>query len=288
MFGAAHRLYSRARHQVGVTGKIIKGELQNPPWRPPGHYYSPRTSASDRERAKSTLRDPVGVLMNEAGQVELARRLRFEVPREARWRREGNFMFGPNDASILRSVLLDRRPRRVIEVGSGFSTAVMLDVAETDLPDLQITCVEPYADRLRSLMRPGDAERVTLIEKPVQDIEPDDLVRDLEPGDIFFIDSTHVAKAGSDVLHLFLHTLPLIPSGIMVHVHDIFWPFEYPGEWIDERRDWNESYFLHAFLMNNSDWTVQLFGSWLWHAHPDVAAPGTESQSPASFWMIRN
>jgi predicted O-methyltransferase YrrM len=196
-------------------------------------------------------------------------------------------MYGPADASVLRSMLLDRRPQRVVEIGSGYSTAVTLDVAEEALPDLEITCVEPYADRLRSRLRAGDRDRLTLVERPVQEVEPARLVEGLEPNDIFFIDSTHVVKAGSDVAHLFLHTLPLVPPGVVVHVHDIFWPFEYPDEWLRLGRDWTESYLLQAFLAFNGAWEVLLFNSWLWAEHPELAAPGTEAEHPGSIWLRR-
>ena len=275
------------RRRLARLRGVVRGERANPAYVPAGHYYSPRTSTADIARAKASRRPPAGIELRFDEQVALAERLRFTVPPIGRWSMDGNVMYGPADAAILRAMLLDLRPRRVVEVGSGFSTAVMLDVAADELPELTITCVEPYADRLRSRLLPGDDERLTLVEKPVQDVDPAELVAGLETDDILFIDSTHVLKAGSDVAHLFLHTLPLVPKGVVVHVHDIFWPFEYPDAWLDKRRDWTEAYLLQAFLAHNRDWEIVLFSSWLWQEHPSLAAPGTADEHPGSVWLRR-
>ena len=84
----------------------------------------------------------------------------------------------------------------------------------------------------------------------------------LEAGDILFIDSSHVSKVGSDVNFLFFEVIPRLKRGVMVHIHDIFLPDEYPKVWvIDQGRNWNEQYLLQAFLQFNSDWEV------VWAAH---------------------
>jgi hypothetical protein len=100
---------------------------------------------------------------------------------------------------------------------------------------------------------------------------------ELEAGDFLFIDSTHVVKAESDVVWLFLHVLPHLKPGVIVHVHDILWPFEYPEEWLRERRDWTEGYLVHAFLAGNAEWEILLFSSWLWQCHPELAAGKTNT-----------
>lgn len=279
-------MQQRARQRATRTVRAILGELRRPSWQAPGHYYSPIPSADDVERATRNRRVPVGVQMDEAEQRHFAAELTLAHPSERRWS-ASNGMFGSADASILRSVLLHFRPKRIVEVGSGFSTALMLDVAEEQLSDMQITCIEPYTDRLRSRLLPQDHERLNIIESSVQDIEPSELIAGLGSGDIFFIDSTHVVKAGSDVCHLILHTLPLLPVGAIVHVHDIFWPFEYPDKWLHEGRSWTEAYLLQAFLSHNEDWKILLFGSWLWETHIELAPPGTENDHPGSIWLQR-
>ena len=257
-----------ALHALRVI-RAVRHDAVRPPYTAPGHYYSPQTSPEDIERAVTTRQSPAGVDLRVADQLALAAELDLSPPDEGRWV-DGNGMFDAADAAMLRAMMLRNRPRRMVEIGSGYSTALALDVAGSSLPELHITCVEPYPDRLRSRLRPGDDQRITLIERPVQDLAPEALAPGLAPGDIFFIDSTHVAKAGSDVLWLFLRTLPLIPPGVLVHVHDIQWPFEYPDEWLRERRDWTETYLLHAFLIANSQWRIELWGDWLLTEHPEV------------------
>lgn len=171
-----------------------------------------------------------------------------------------NYLGGPfpyGDAITLRAMIGHYRPRRIIEIGSGYSTACMLDSAEhASLPALDITCIEPDPSRLRSLLKDGDLESLHLIERPVQDVS-EEIVDTLQENDFLFIDSTHVMKTGSDVHFEFFHLLPRIRPGVIVHFHDIMFPFEYPDEWIfDSNYSWNETYVLRAFLMFNREFRV--------------------------------
>jgi hypothetical protein len=135
-------------------------------------------------------------------------------------------------------------------------------------------------------MKESDHKKLTLLPKPVQDV-PIDVYSQLTSGDILFIDSTHVVKAGSDVNWLFLHVLPQLAPGVVVHVHDVFWPFEYSTAWLTEHRDWTEDYLLHAFLIGNSSWEIMLFSSWLWHRHPELVPAHLVDQEPGSIWLRR-
>jgi hypothetical protein len=95
-----------------------------------------------------------------------------------------------------------------------------------------------------------------LLELKVQDVQLAEFAR-LQAGDILFIDSSHVAKTGSDVLHLYFEVLPRLAPGVRIHVHDIFLPFDYPRRWVlDENRSWNEQYLLRALLMYSSRFKV--------------------------------
>lgn len=172
----------------------------------------------------------------------------------------GPYQWG--DAITLRMMINHYRPRRIVEIGSGYSTACMLDsFSHASVHDSRVTCIEPYPDRLRSLLRPADYEKLTIIEQAVQEI-PSDIVEELEPNDILFIDSTHVMKTGSDVHYEFFTLLPKVRSGVVVHFHDITFPFEYPSEWIFERNySWNEAYVLRAFLMYNAEFEVVFWNS---------------------------
>ena len=117
--------------------------------------------------------------------------------------------------------------------------------------EIQCTFIEPHPKLLKSLLKQGDLERIEIVPRPLQDVDLE-LFESLRANDILFIDSTHVAKIGSDVNRIFFEILPALATGVYVHFHDIFYPFEYPREWIYEGRAWNEAYMLRAFLMYNA------------------------------------
>ena len=261
----------------------MAADLRRPPYVAPGHYYSPTTTASDVERAVRAKRRPAGVDLREQEQLDLVRRLQPAEPPRRRW--EPHTMFGGLDAAVLRALLLDLRPAHFYEVGSGYSTAVVLDAAEDELPDLRVTCVEPNPERLLSRLRPGDRERLTLVQALVQDVAPEDIAAALAPGDVLFIDSTHVVKAGSDVVWLLLHTLPLLAPGVVVHVHDVHWPFEYEDPWLREGRDWTEAYLLQAFLAHNAAWELLLFNSFLAEEHREALPAALRGAAAGSVWL---
>ena len=146
-----------------------------------------------------------------------------------------------------------------------------------------MTCIEPYPERLN-----GAGPVVTLIQKRVEEIDVD-FFSCLGARDILFIDSSHTVKFGSDVCYEFLEILPRLAPGVWVHVHDIFFPHDYPAEWLIERRlALNEQYLLEAFLSFNEHFKVTLANYWLCLDHGDDAArlwPSTAGAS--SLWMQR-
>jgi hypothetical protein len=163
-----------------------------------------------------------------------------------------NSQFSWLDARALFCFLLHWRPKRVIEVGSGYSSLLMSDVKRRFLPNLQLQCVEPYP---RPFLRRHDLG-FELLETFVQKV-PVQVFESLEAGDLLFIDSSHVCKTGSDVNYLYLQILPRLKPGVRVHIHDIFLPFEYLKEWVfDENRSWNEQYLLQALLMHSTAFKV--------------------------------
>lgn len=170
--------------------------------------------------------------------------------------------FPHGDVLALRAMMVDYRPKRIVEIGSGFSTAAMLDAADEFGIDCGITCIEPHPERLNALLRADDRDRVTLIQQDVQKV-PIDLFKSLSAGDILFIDSTHVMKTGSDVHYELFHILPTLGEGVLVHIHDIQYPFEYPPQWIyDLNYSWNEIYAVRAFLMYNSAFKIVFWNSY--------------------------
>ena len=153
------------------------------------------------------------------------------------------------DAEVLFCMLRHLRPNRVVEIGSGFSSLITAEVnRQFRYGAMEFTCIEPYP---RQFLIDGVPGVTSLIRKKVQRMDPSFFSR-LGAGDVLFIDTSHVAKAGSDVNYLFFEILPSLQSGVLVHIHDIFLPDEYPKHWvIDQGRNWNEQYVVRAFLQYN-------------------------------------
>ena len=183
------------------------------------------------------------------------------------------------DATLYYCLLRHFKPKLVLEVGSGYSTLFARRAGMG-----QLEAIEPYP--FAWLQNTVDR----LIELPVQDVPLSEFQR-LQKNDVLFIDSTHVCKIGSDVNYLFLNVLPKLNPGVVVHVHDIFLPFEYPQSWVqDQQIYWNEQYLLAALLLHSKDWKVLAANHWLGRTcenemrqlFPDVPVPGG-----GSFWMVK-
>jgi hypothetical protein len=143
----------------------------------------------------------------------------------------------------------------------------------------QVTFVEPYPVRLHSLLSDDDRKKVKILTCPVQDA-PLEIFEQLGENDILFIDSSHVAKIGSDVAFIFLRILPRLKKGVLVHFHDIFFPYSYPLDWVLEGRAWNESLFLRAFLSCNNQFAVLAFNPFAGCSFPDFLA-----NTGGSIWL---
>ncbi|MCW5713958.1 MAG: class I SAM-dependent methyltransferase [Bauldia sp.] len=244
------------------------------PAHPAGHYYSPVVDPRELVGARAPHRaiepkDIPGIDLN----IEEMRRWWHEVavlvaatpfpPKEhPNWRYyPGNGSYPIGDAVTLRAMMAQYRPKRIVEVGSGYSSAAMLDTIDEFGLSTAITCIEPYADRLRGRLRAGDERHLRILEQPVQAV-PLAEFRALDADDILFIDSTHVLKTGSDVHFELFSILPVLKPGVIIHFHDIPYPFEYPDIWIFERQySWNEVYAVRAFLMNNNSYRVMFMNN---------------------------
>jgi predicted O-methyltransferase YrrM len=275
--------YARFAHrlQAGLETCIDPQNLAAVSAFPPGHFYSPLLDVRHVDEQRGMAHDGPemweNVPLRAAEQEAFFRELLPTCPPLAfppakspgfRYYTENTF-FCEADAYTLSAILRHARPKRLIEVGSGFSSAVMLDTIERHGLPVSLTFIEPYAERLRSLLSDTDQRASPIIERPVQEV-PVDIFKTLEAGDVLFIDSSHVAKIGSDVAHLILRVLPVLQPGVWVHVHDIFYPFSYPPGWIKEGRAWNESLFLRAYFVQNPRIQVQAFNSFAAAAFPGV------------------
>lgn len=271
---------------------------------PPGHFYSPIPNlseiASDEERLFGPPpRTIAGVELNEARQLELLQQLQAYYPLQPfadekqpgirYWFNNPNFSYG--EALVLYSMLSLLKPKRVVEVGSGYSSCAILDTNE-QVFDHKIACtfIEPYPELLQSLLNENDLERISIIGKRVQTVDPAVFTR-LEPNDLLFIDSSHVSKTGSDVNHIFFEVLPLLKPGVVVHFHDVSYPFEYPEAWVYQGRAWNEAYLLRAFLTHNEAFRIEFFNAFLGQFHAEAlgsSMPLALKNPGTSIWLIRS
>jgi hypothetical protein len=241
---------------------------------PPGHFYSPHPGPAEIAAHRGFDWDRAalpGIDLREAGQLQLLDALAMHYPALPFGDRPGgatrygydNNSYSYGDGVLLFCMLQHLKPRRIIEVGSGNSSCAILDAVDR-MPGsgTSVTFIEPYPKLLQSLLRPGDLGRHTLHAQGLQQC-PLALFQKLEAGDVLFVDSSHVAKLGSDVNYLVFEILPALAPGVWVHIHDIFFPFEYPPQWYDEGRAWNEAYVLRAFLEFNEAWRIELFSSFM-------------------------
>lgn len=271
-------------------------------WMSPGHFYSPIPSLDEiRARETELFGTPPsslpGINLRGEDQQALIRKLagfypEMPFPREqsptSRYWFE-NWAYSYADAIYLYSMLRHLSLRRVIEIGSGFSSAAMLDTADRWLPETSFTFIDPDTSTLDALLRPSDRERATIIRSRLQEV-PLSTFDALTANDILFIDSTHVSKTGSDVNRIIFEILPRLASGVYIHFHDVFYPFEYPKEWVYEGRAWNEDYILRAFLEFNDSFEIVLFGTWLAHFHRELLKelmPLTLENPGGSLWLVK-
>ena len=198
-----------------------------------------------------------------------------------------NDWFPLSDAFTLSGVIRREKPHRIVEVGSGFSSAVMLDTLDQTHGSAAVTFIEPYPDRLYSLLSPHDRFIATILVRRVQEVSLS-VFDQLEAQDLLFIDSSHVCKIGSDVTFILLRILPRLKPGVLVHFHDIFYPFSYPAAWIREGRAWNESLVLRAFLVGNPQFQIVAFNSYVGFLFPDVFRdrfPAFLNNTGQSLWI---
>ena len=192
-----------------------------------------------------------------------------------------NGYFSGFDAAVYYALIRHLKPQRIIEIGGGYSTQLASKALTTNGSG-NLICIEPYPERLN-----GAGPTVELIQKRVEEIEID-FFSCLTANDILFIDSSHAVKFGSDVCYEFLEILPRLSPGVWVHVHDIFFPHDYPAEWLIERRmALNEQYLLEAFLSFNKQFQVTLANYWLCLDHVNEATRLWPNTGASSLWMKR-
>jgi len=304
-----HNYYRKWRSDLGcIRHLIVSKNLVFVCAFEPGHYYSPLPDLAEVEKNAAaifdtTAKDLDGIVMNECGQLQLAEdfaKLYAEIPFGKCQTEECRYFFDNpyfcyGDGVILYSFMRRFLPKKIIEVGSGYSSAAMLDINERFFErSIHFTFIEPFPKRLLGLIAQNDRNFLRLEEKSIQLMNPA-VFSSLEANDILFVDSSHVGKIGSDVLHILFEVLPILRPGVIIHFHDVLWPFEYPRHWVEAGRAWNEAYYLRAFLQYNANYEILFFNSFMGMHHretmtrllplfaEDPSRPETEAKT--SLWL---
>ncbi len=271
----------------------------------PVHFYEPVPDTRMLpEDLWSTHSELAGIEMNEEAQLQLLERFAATFKDEydsfpatqtdPRRYHTDNGLFESVDGEVLYCMVRSLKPRRIFEIGSGHSTlvcaeAVVANAAEDPGYRCELRAIEPYPNQT---LRGGFPGLSRLVVAPVQEVPVSDFL-ELGENDVLFIDSSHVLGIGGDVRYEYLEILPRLNPGVVVHVHDIFLPAEYPRDWVmRQHRFWNEQYLLQALLVGNAGFEVLWGSSFLHLRHPDALERAFGSYSrdgrwPASFWMRR-
>jgi hypothetical protein len=288
------RLFSR-------TVTFLAASLKHPQFVPPGHPYSPIPSIDDVRLNEDKLfaRDASGlpgIMLEEANQLKLLetfasiyKQLPYGIAQRKSLRYSlSNGYFDSFDGIIFFCLLLYARPARLVEIGSGYSTCLALDTRELFFKEpLHITAIDPSPDRLLAHITAEDEAGLEVVTNMVQNL-PISVVDQLMPNDILFVDSSHVAKVGSDVNHIIFNLLPRIKKGVYVHFHDVFYPFEYPRTWIFSGKYFSESYLLRAFLQSNNQFEIIFYNSFMERFHRskfEQSMPLCLNSRASSIWL---
>jgi len=262
------------------------------------HYYEPMFHPRHLLHSLEDDRELPGIAWNEASQLHLLAQLDYGAEIEGSWEipcqppgfyiQNGGFESG--DAEYWYSVIRHFKPARIIEIGSGNSTlvarqAIARNQAEYPAYRCQHICIEPYE------MPWLEAAGVEVVRQRVEEINPK-LFSTLTRNDILFIDSSHVIRPQGDVFTEFLQILPRLSSGVIVHVHDIYSPRDYPNSMVvGDVLFWNEQYLLEAFLTHNRDWEIIGALNYLQHHHHTQLKKTcpylTAGKEPGSFYLRR-
>jgi hypothetical protein len=280
-----------------------KDPQQQAPYKfvPPGHYYSPIPSIEEVKQKENVLWGPSpktlkAIDLNEEEQLRVFDEFSgyygsLPFPERANHKTRyyyENPSYSYSDAISLFSMIRKTKPKRIIEAGSGYSSCVMMDTNELFFDNqIKIDFIEPYPELLKSLMKENDKQRYQVIPSKLQDVKLEQFLS-LEENDILFIDSTHVSKIGSDVNYLLFQILPSLNKGVFIHFHDIFYPFEYPKDWIYQGYAWNEDYILRAFLEYNNDFKIVFWNNYLIQFYMDryeKYMPLCLNNGGASIWL---
>ena len=275
-------------------------------WCMPTHFYSPLPDLGrldqPEERTRIWPEEPhsmPGIDWRADDQLRLctevfARQEPFAFPRESsadtpEYAHDSR-RYPPVDAFVLQAFLRHLRPARVVEVGAGYSSLVTARVNREYFGEqIHFAAIDPYPLEFLERGVPGLTE---LRAEQVQDT-PFEVFEQLGENDVLFIDTSHVVKTGGDVPWIYNQILPRLRSGVVVHLHDTFLPWDYPEEWVFAGKGWNEQYLMQAFLAMNPAFEVMLGTHWMMRRHWDLlcrAFPDivdSDRRDSSSLWIRR-
>lgn len=252
------------------------------------HYYSP---VPDKKKvlqylSQHSLQDMPGVSFNESRQMDLVKTLGQGFGKECAWPRThseaahsgdyyaDNNAFAYSSAAFLYSMIRYKQPKRLIEVDAGHSTRVINQALLKNQKENGYKChfisIDPYPEQFT---QPAFSALTEFRENFVEDV-PLSIFTDLSAGDILFIDTSHVIKTGGDVNYLYLQILPRLNPGVVVHIHDIYLPFEYPSIHFTNKLKylWTEQYLLQALLADNDKYQILLACYYMQTQYPEIFA----------------
>lgn len=233
----------------------------------PNHYYWPVPDFQELESRKwPGEEEPHGLDLGFERQLDF---LRTVVPQySTEWQSDSspffsvsynynNGFFETVDAEVAYCLVRQHKPRRIVEVGGGYSSRVMAAALDLNLKldgvRGELVTIDPYPDRFP---QKALSDRVHLITQTIQNVDLD-VFLSLQSGDFLFLDSSHVVGIGSDVVREYLEIVPRIANGVLIHAHDIFIPADYPREAVlHNLAFWSEQYLLQALLMFNPQFEV--------------------------------
>ncbi len=260
------------------------------------HYYEPLFNSENLRYSLDKPRDLPGLDWNDAEQLSLLEKFNYneeleEIPLSKINELDfymNNPSFVSGDAEYFYNLIRYKKPSRIFEIGSGYSTllatqAINKNIEKNPSYFCKHVCVEPYE------MPWLEKTNVKVIREQVETVDKS-LFLELEENDILFIDSSHVIRPQGDVLYEYLELLPCLNKGVIVHIHDIFSPRDYLKQWVvDEVKLWNEQYILEAFLSGNHEWKVIGALNYLHHSYYDKLKKTSpflvKEREPGSFYF---
>ena len=266
------------------------------------HYYEPLFDDRKLKLPLERDRHLPGINWNDKEQLLLLEQFNYQdelviIPEKKQANIESFFFdnpsLGPGDAEYLYCIIRHFKPKRIIEIGSGYSSlmaqlAIKKNSQENSVYKCEQVCIEPY--EMPWLENAG----MEVIRKLVEDVDISTFAS-LDENDILFIDSSHIIRPQGDVLFEFLEILPSLSAGVIIHIHDIFSPRDYTKKHlVDEVLFWNEQYLLEAFLSCNNQFTIIGAVNYLKNHYPDKinsklpVLKKNPHHVPGSFWIRKH